>query len=326
MKRSIKAVMGAAGALTALELGICGFCYYEALNKNAKLPAKIMEAENRKNEKRNAGKPEVPETPQQIFLRSTVEWLDAQPKEEYELINSRGQRLRGWYIPAKEESQSFAFLSHGYRSSARGSFCHIVKFYHDNNINVFMVDHQAMGKSEGNWISFGKYESEDCIGWLNFMNDRFGDHIKILLHGISMGSATVMLMSGRDDLPKNVVFTVADCGFTTMKEEFLHNLTAYKVPLFPLVPVTDFFNLLINKTTYSRVAPIESVKKAKVPILFFHGDKDSLVPTRMGYEVYNACSSEKELVIVKGAAHANSYETNHELYESKILDFITRFF
>ena len=41
---------------------------------------------------------------------------------------------------------------------------------------------------------------------------------KIILHGVSMGCATVCMMSGRDDLPENVKFTVADCGYTSAKD------------------------------------------------------------------------------------------------------------
>ena len=38
-----------------------------------------------------------------------------------------------------------------------------------------------------------------------------------------MGAATVMLMSGKL-LPNNVVFAVADCGYSTLKGELLHSL------------------------------------------------------------------------------------------------------
>ena len=67
------------------------------------------------------------------------------------------------------------------------------------------------------------------------------------------------------------------------------------------------------------------MEKAKVPILFIHGSEDNFVKTEMVYQVYDACSSEKELLIVEGAGHGNSSNHDPELYFTTVFTFIDKF-
>ena len=63
------------------------------------------------------------------------------------------------------------------------------------------------------------------------------------------------------------------------------------------------------------------VKKAKVPILFIHGSKDTFVPFKMCHEMYDCCAAPKKKLIVEGAAHAESYFKNMETYEKALDEF-----
>ena len=64
------------------------------------------------------------------------------------------------------------------------------------------------------------------------------------------------------------------------------------------------------------------VAKAKIPVLFMHGDADSFVPCSMVHELYEACKTEKKLVIIKGAGHVESCYRDPELYQGAIEEFI----
>lgn len=64
------------------------------------------------------------------------------------------------------------------------------------------------------------------------------------------------------------------------------------------------------------------VQKAHVPILMIHGDADTFVPCSMCEEIYDNCSSSKRKLIVKGAAHGESYYKDREAYESALTEFI----
>lgn len=46
--------------------------------------------------------------------------------------------------------------------------------------------------------------------------------------------------------------------------------------------------------------------------------------TEMVYEVYEACASVKDILIVEGAGHANSNYVNPDLYYTAMFEFIDR--
>lgn len=64
------------------------------------------------------------------------------------------------------------------------------------------------------------------------------------------------------------------------------------------------------------------VQKAEVPILLIHGDADTFVPCSMCEKIYENCASKKQKLIVKGAAHAESYYKDTEAYEQALNEFI----
>ena len=127
-----------------------------------------------------------------------------------------------------------------------------------------------------------------------------------------------MMMSGNPDLPKNVKFTVADCGYTSPWAEFDYQLKNAHVPTSPLLDGANFFNKHIAKYDFKKVDAVESVSHAQVPMLFIHGTKDDFVPTYMVHELYDACSTDKDLLLVEGAGHAESYPTDSAAYEAKV--------
>ena len=56
------------------------------------------------------------------------------------------------------------------------------------------------------------------------------------------------------------------------------------------------------------------IKKIKVPIIFIHGDSDGFVPCYMSQNLYNACNSEKKLVIIEGSDHGVAYIVKPDYY------------
>ena len=71
----------------------------------------------------------------------------------------------------------------------------------------------------------------------------------------------------------------------------------------------------------SKITPL-CVRSAKVPILFIHGAKDALVPVKMQKELFDACPTQKEMLTVENAVHAQSYYTDPRTYEAATEKFI----
>ena len=71
---------------------------------------------------------------------------------------------------------------------------------------------------------------------------------------------------------------------------------------------------------YSKGAE-EAMKTCNVPVIFFHGDQDDLVPHEMSCVNYESCKTRKQLVIIPGAGHGLSYPVAPDAYLNALWDF-----
>lgn len=82
-------------------------------------------------------------------------------------------------------------------------------------------------------------ERKDYLKWIQNVLKANGEYTQIILHGVSMGGATVMMTSG-EDLPANVKAIVEDCGYTSVRDELTFQLKRmYHLPAFPIVDTTS---------------------------------------------------------------------------------------
>lgn len=320
-KKSKKALTLTALGTAAAYLGICGLLQYEIFERDATLPTKIYEGATGKS-KRQKKKVDPNAPKKQPDPRS--EWMKTQDFRYYDITNERGQILQGFFLPSATPSNRYVLGSHGYRSRGRGEFRFITKFYHEHGFNVLLVDHSAHGVSEGGNISFGFHESRDLRQWIDFMNETFGNDIEIMLHGVSMGSASVLLLSAMD-LPENVRFAVADCSFTSVKDQFAAVLKKSHIPSKALINTVSGINKLKHGFSLDDVSPLKAVRNAKIPIFFAHGLSDGFIPYSMGQELYDNCVTDKDLLLVEHAGHTQSYQKNSEAYEAKILEYADKY-
>ena len=257
---------------------------------------------------------------------TNMKWLEGYGYEKFSINSDRGQKLVGYLMKPEKPSDVFVFGCHGYRSDGRKEFNAFAQYYLKKGFNVFLVDHVAAGESEGKYISFDRYEYADALKWLTFLTETFGENIQIIVHGVSMGAATAMMMSGAGNLSRNVKFIVSDCGYTSAWDEFEYKLKALKIPVQPILNTVNAINKHRAGFDFKDTSALESVKKATAPMLFVHGGADEFVPTYMAYLLYDACASEnKDLLIVDGADHAQSYIDGQSAYEEKLDKYIDKF-
>ena len=154
------------------------------------------------------------------------------------------------------------------------------------------------------------------------MIEKIGDDAQIVLHGNSMGSATVCMMSGLD-LPTQVKGIISDCAFTSMKDVFTHVLhSMYHIPAFPMLQLADWANKRQVGYGLDDCDSSREVKRAKVPFLFIHGKEDVFVPCWMTEKIYENCAAPKTKFIVEGAGHGESYYKDTEGYEKAMDSFL----
>ena len=247
-------------------------------------------------------------------------WIyDYKDKEDVFINSFDNLKLHG-YILKTENSDKWAITVHGYTNKAESMSAMAYK-YHSLGYNILMPDLRGHGKSEGSYVGMGWHDRLDILKWIDLIIKENKDS-KILLHGISMGAGTVMMVSG-EELPENVKVIIEDCGYTSAKEQLAYNLkTMFKLPSFPILNFCSLITKIKDNYFISEASAIKQLQKAKVPILFIHGDKDKFVPFYMLDKLYNACSSKKDKLIIKDVGHAKSESLKSDLYWNKVEDFI----
>lgn len=250
------------------------------------------------------------------------DWVRSQDFSVWELESFDGLTLKGYFLEAKKPTNKVVIFAHGYlgRASDMGLFGQ--HYYEELGYHMFTPDLRGHGKSEGDYIGFGWHDRLDMVAWIDRVIAELGEETEIILHGVSMGGATVLMTSG-ENLPENVKGIVADSPYSSVHDLFSYQLERmFHLPEFPILPTTALVTKLKAGYTFKEASALEQVKKTEVPILYIHGSKDTFVPTPMTEKLYDATNSEKELFIVEGASHGESIVLDKEGYLRTLYRFL----
>ena len=231
------------------------------------------------------------------------QWIETINSEKVEVTAKDGIILKGTEYIKDDQSNDWAIILHGYRSSP------------DSVISI------GTGESASEYIGMGWLDKDDLQCWINKIIEQ-NNNANIVLHGSSMGAATVLMASG-DDLPSNVKAIIEDSGYTSVWDIFASEAKVrFGLPEFP---VLNMFEIVANfraKYDIKKASALEQVKKANIQILFIHGDSDDFVPEYMCEQLYNAANCKKEKLIIQGAGHTESRYKEPETYYNKIFEFL----
>lgn len=316
--KTAAAVLGATlGGLTLSGLYAFNLLYDSIMCPNPRMKFPIKSGEN--NKAMPVERKRLDETEAKGY-----EWFKSRATFFF-MTNARGEELCGYYVPPKEGCNVLVFLSHGFGSNAFRDPMLFVQHYHEAyGFGLFVPDHTACGGSAGKYVGFSGFEADDCLMWLEYIEEKLGD-FKIILHGVSMGGATVMRMTGDPDLPNNVVFCIDDCGFSGARQQMEHEFEIIGLPKTPSIKIFDMLSSIKARYKLDDCDVLSQVKRSHTPTLFIHGGKDDFVPTKMVYELYDACPADKDLLVVEDATHAVSVLYDPEAYWDKVESFISKY-
>lgn len=233
--------------------------------------------------------------------------------------------LHGYYAYASRPTACTAVIVHGYTDNAIRMF-HIGYLYNQElDYNILLPDLRYTGLSGGDAIQMGWLDRKDVMQWIDTAPDFFGDSLQTVVHGISMGAATTMMVSG-ERLPDYVKCFIEDCGYTSVWDQFGKELKEqFGLPEFPLLYTASWFCQLQYRWNFKEASAIAQVARCRLPMLFIHGDKDDFVPTWMVYKLYDAKPRPKELWIVPETDHAHSYRNYPEAYTRHVEAFTGKY-
>ena len=242
---------------------------------------------------REAGKQKMLDHPQQVF---TVQ-------------SPRGEALKGFYYPNGSQGKKIAFVVHGYRSDHADTAGIVQDYYSSRGIDVFAPDHTAHGDSRGHFIGFDVFETQDCLRWIDFLREQFGEDVELILHGFSMGAATVMQMSSH--CPDNVKFIVEDSGYENAYASMYHQIGVFYYPM-------RFFNRIAAGYDWNASDVKDSLLASRIPMLFVHGREDKLVPFCSGPGLCELYPGPKDSLFPEGARHIEAFYRCPEAYGEKL--------
>ena len=239
-----------------------------------------------------------------------------------------GSRLHAFFIKAPRKTDSTAIVIHGYTDNAINMMMIGFMYNHEFQYNVIIPNLRCSGKTAGNYVQMGWRDSRDVLDWLHFTDKTFGrDGFKVL-HGISMGAATAMMTSRfveTDKSVNNIGAYIEDCGYTSVYDQFAKELKGqFGLPAYPILDMASNLNKLLRSWSFKEASSLNCVKGCFTPMMFIHGDSDTYVPTEMAYELFKVKPTRKELWIVKGATHAQSYKINPQEYTKRVHSFLGR--
>jgi len=303
-------ILGVAAALAVICLSISLVCYF-------------MVFYSPKQKKLAPDEYDIPKGEiYQEFRDAMIEWqksIRSIPHEKIKISSHDGLILHGKYYECDPDGP-VEILFHGYKGNAERDMSGAVERCFALGRNALIVSQRGHGGSSGHTITFGIKEKRDCISWINYASERFGENKEIIITGISMGAATVLMAAG-EDLPKNVVCVLADCGYSSPREIISKVMREMRLPVALVYPFVKLGARVFGGFDLEEDSPIEAMKRCKIPVIFIHGDNDDFVPVEMSREMYEVCSSPKKLVEIKGAGHGLAFPVDKEGYLNALREF-----
>jgi uncharacterized protein len=248
------------------------------------------------------------------------EWAQL-PKEEVWIESPYGYKLYGMFIPSSN-SHKTVIISHGITSNLFGMYKYLPLFTR-RGFNVMLYDLRHHGKSGGRDCTFGYFEKYDLKAVTDWVFTRMGGAGMVGLHGESLGAAVSLQAAGIDD---RLAFVIEDCGYSDLTRLLGHRIQSdYHMPSAIFLPVANFLCTIITGMSFETISPVRDVRDMTLPVLFIHGDHDGYIPPEMCREMYHAkVNGIREMHLMEGARHAESFISNRAEYNQVVGQFLTR--
>ena len=220
-----------------------------------------------------------------------------------------------------DDSSRAVVLVHGLDGSKLGQqVLNTASVYSGAGYGVLMFDLRGHGESEGKRTTLGYQEVQDVGEDLSWLQERGFEPNKVVLHGWSMGGATVL----RSAPGTGVEAVVEESDYAD-----LPLLLRDRLPESSSLP--SFFNpgifltakLFLDLDPWA-VRPKEDAAKLSeesVPLLIIHSTDDEVVPFEHA-EMLAASYPDTEFWKVEGYGYVEAY--SHPEYRQQLLDFLER--
>ncbi len=237
---------------------------------------------------------------------------------EVSIHSTDGLELAGWWVPGNDPSRAVVLVPgiEGDKSDKHGVKTAFV--YADAGYGVLMIDLRAQGRSEGERVTMGYEEVRDVRGALSWLNERGFAPGEVVLHGFSLGGATVL----RAAPESGVAAVVEESAYADLPLILRQQLPKVSgLPSFFTPGIFLMGKLFVGIDPWA-VRPEEDARRLceeGVRLLIIHSKDDEAVPFEHAERIRKACP-EAVFWKIEGYRHVGAYA--HPRYRERLLNFL----
>jgi len=209
-----------------------------------------------------------------------------------------GVKLHGWWVPRAGAPVLVWF--HGNAGNISHRLENIKLLWELAGVQVFIFDYREYGRSQGRISREGTFL--DAAAAYGYVTETRGIPGKeIILFGRSLGTALATDLA----IQKPCRALILESAFTN-SSEMAKMLAPFLFDWRPKVPYDN----------------LGKITRVKVPVLIIHGANDEIIPVEMGRRLFTAANSPKDLYIIPGAHHNDTYVAGGLAYFERLRAFI----
>src|SRR5215210_2316029 len=191
-----------------------------------------------------------------------------------------GERLHGWWIPARAPAAGHVLLCHGNAGNVGDRLPHVA-LLSAAGFDVLAFDYRGYGRSSGRPSEHGTHSDARAAHDALLSQDGV-DGARVLYLGESLGGAVALALA-IDQPPAGLIL---QSTFTSVR-----NMARRHYPVIPSAAVPDAYPSL------------HLIPRLAAPLLVLHGARDDLVPLMEGEALYEAAPEPKRLEVYPDAGH-----------------------
>lgn len=233
------------------------------------------------------------------------------------LVTEDNVTIRGWLLKSSLNKR-LIIIAPGFGMSHKDMINRADDLFPDLS-DFFFLDHRGHGLSQKASITFGYKEALDIQAAVNKFRP---DYEEIILWGFSMGAAASVraaLLSSPID--KLILEGMYDDLSNTITLQAKH----YHIPYYPFLALALIYYRITTGVALEEMDMEANLKKLRHrKILLVHSRADKEVPMEAFNKLQQAISSKGKVLLLEKGGHEFIYESNKEVYRSRVIDFLNR--
>lgn len=259
-----------------------------------------------------------------VAKRGNLEEFDLKNVEEVSLTTSDGLNLEALFVPSRNGAT--IILLHGFKSGRFNNHSLIpTSILAKNGYGVLYLMLRAHGHSDGEMISFGKYELNDLQAAYEFLlNQPEVNKEKIGIMGQSMGAALSILYAAQNADIQAVVAEVPYDSFDNTLGTSVEYFTG--LPAFPFANIIKFFikrKLDMDLDEYDPIKYISQISPR--PVFILSGGKDITVNPSGGKNLAEAGGNSVKYWYEAEFDHGGFRYEGVDEYGNRIIEFFNKY-